>query len=134
MREVSANRPVVWIVLLIAVAINVAGYVLNLFQQIWWYDDVIHGFTFFALTLWLALLLYGSVLGGAETHAVALVLTITIFGLGLGALWEIAEWAYDHLSGPQNVIMGKTETILDFIWDTIGAFVAAVWATVIARR
>lgn len=122
-----------WVVLGIAIAANAAGYFLNLFSQIAWYDDVIHGYTTFAVTLVVALYLYGSVLTGVANHRLLLVLTITSIGLGIGGLWEIAEWTYDQFFAQGNAIQGKMDTIIDLIVDTGGALVAGILAAAMAR-
>ncbi len=44
-------------------------------------------------------------------------------GIACGALWEVAEWAFDQFA-PGNVIKGKYDSILDIIMDTGGALVA----------
>jgi uncharacterized membrane protein YjdF len=77
----------------------------------------------FAYTLVVALFAYGTVLTGAREHRLLLVLAVGAVGLTMGALWEVAEWAYDQIVGP-NVILGKTDTIVDLVMDTLGALTA----------
>jgi hypothetical protein len=43
-------------------------------------------------------------------------------------IWEVAEWAYDQVV-PENAILGKEDTIIDLIMDTIGAVAAGVVST-----
>ena len=128
----GGEKTTAWVLLAIAIAANAAGYFANLFQQIGWYDDVVHGYTIFALTLLLALYMYGATLTGASTHGFLLVLTVASVGLAIGGLWEVAEWAYDQFE-PGNAIKGKLDTILDLIWDSIGALVAGVVAVAMAK-
>lgn len=122
-----------WVILGIAIAANAAGYFLNLFSQIKWYDDVVHGYTTFAVTLVVALALYGSVLTGAANHGLLLVLAVTGIGLGIGGLWEIAEWTYDQFFAQGNAIQGKMDTIIDLILDTAGALVAGILTASMVR-
>ena len=61
---------------------DIAGYSLNWYQEFWWFDKVLHAYTTFAVTLPLALLLYGAVLAGMRDHRFILVLT-TIANLGV---------------------------------------------------
>lgn len=119
------NRKLAWGLLLVAAAVNAAGYLFNLYPRFVWFDEVVHAYTTFALTLVLALYLYGVVLTGARRHPLLLVLVIASVGLALGALWEVAEWAFDQLVAG-DVIKGKPDTIVDLIMDTGGA-VAAGW-------
>jgi hypothetical protein len=128
MHTSARNRAIVWGILAIAALVNVAGYIWNLYQQFGWFDEVLHAYTTFALTLPLALLLYGVVLQGAKTHSFFFVLTVASLGIAIGALWEIAEWAYDQ-SVPENAILGKTDTVIDLIMDIIGALAAGIVST-----
>ena len=112
--------------LMIAVAalLNAAGYAWDLWQRIAVYDDAVHGFTIFALTLPLGLLSSGSRLALRQGHDLEYMLAVISFGIAIGALWEVAEWGFD-LVHPRNVIQGKTDTIIDIIMDTSGAILAA---------
>lgn len=125
-------RMIVWTILVAAVVLNIVGYVWNLYERISWFDRLVHGYTFFALTLSLALWLYGVVLTGVRTHGVLFVLIVACLGVGLGALWEIAEWGLDQVvSG--NIIRGKFDTILDLIMDTLGSLLAG-WVALAMLR
>lgn len=125
MHTSSQNRVIVWGFITIAVIANIAGYLWNLYQQIRWFDEVLHAFTSFALTLLLALLLYEMVLSGAQTRPILYVFTVASLGIAVGVLWEIAEWAYEQIM-PGNNILGKTDTMIDLIMDILGAVVAGI--------
>jgi len=116
--------PLVHLMLAVAALLNAAGYAWDLWQRITLYDDAVHGFTIFALTLPLGLLASGSRLALSQGRRLEYVLVVASFGIAVGALWEVAEWAFD-LVQPSNVIQGKTDTIIDIIMDTIGALLAA---------
>ncbi len=125
MKISSREWIVAWGTLTVAILVNAAGYILDLYDRFWWFDDAAHAYTSFSLSLLLALLLYGRVLNGARTHSVLFVLAVAVLGGGIGALWEIAEWGYDQWV-PENAILGKTDTIIDLILDTIGALAAGL--------
>ena len=125
MHTSSRNRAIVWGCLAVALLVNIAGYVWDLYERFIWFDEVLHGFTTFALTLPIALLLYDVVLKGARTQPVLFVLTVASLGVAVGVLWEIAEWAYDQMV-PEDAILGKLDTIIDLIMDIIGGVVAGV--------
>lgn len=125
MHTSPSNQAVVWGCLVIAVLVNIAGYVWNLYDRIRLFDEVLHAFTTFALTLPIALLLYEVILIGPRTRPVLFILTVASLGLAIGAVWEIGEWAYDQVV-PGNVILGKNDTILDLIVDLIGSVVAGI--------
>jgi VanZ family protein len=128
----TGNRAIVWTIATLAVVANIAGYAFNLYDRFWWFDDALHAFTIFALTLVLGLLLYGRTLTGKNSYPGLVAVMIAALGVAIGAWWEIAEWAYD-LSVPSNVILGKTDTIIDLIMDTIGALIGGGLATAMAR-
>ena len=125
MKISSREWVIAWGAMTVAILVNAAGYILDLYDRFWWFDDAIHAYTSFTLSLLLALLLYGRVLDGAQTHSVLFVLAVAVLGAGIGALWEIAEWGYDQWV-PENAILGKTDTMIDLIMDTIGSLAAGL--------
>ncbi len=96
---------------------------MNLYAKFWWYDEALHCFFVFALTLVVGLYAYGAVLRGARSHGLLLILTIASMGLASGTVFEIYEWVYDELVRP-NAIRGKTDTIVDLIVGAVGAVAA----------
>jgi len=121
-----AERATAWVLVALGMLAALAGSFFNLYNQFHWYDEVVHTYNFFALTLLAAVYAYGVVLTGGREHGFLMVLALTVFGLGLGALWEIAEFAYDHFIVNPNVILPKRDTILDMCLDTGGALVAGL--------
>lgn len=128
MRTNATNRAIVWGLLALALVGNIAGYAFDLYQRFGWFDKAIHTYTLFALTLLLALLLYGRALTGLVEHKILLILVIGGLGLALGTIWEFAEWGYDQVI-PSDVIKGKRDTITDLIVDAVGALIAGWLAT-----
>jgi hypothetical protein len=63
----------------------------------------------------------------ARVKTSVILLGVVLATVGIGAVWEIAEFAYDHLEGPGNAIQGKFDTVLDVVYDTIGATLATLW-------
>ena len=114
--------------LVIAAVGNFTGYFFNLYRRVAYFDEVLHGFTLFAITLAVVDLLYGRVLTGREHHKLLLILTIGMVGMGLGAAWELLEAAYDAMASG-NAIRGKYDTMIDLIADLTGALLAAVIST-----
>ncbi len=123
MKTSALNRALAWGLFTLALLGSAAGWVLNLYQKFWFYDEILHVYSIFAYTLMTALYVYGLVLTGARTHRLLLVLMIGGIGVSLGVVWEIAEWAYDEIVRP-NIIRGKTDTIVDLIMDALGALLA----------
>lgn len=119
-----SQQALAWGLLVIGLLASGAGVVWNLYSKIFWYDEVVHGYNFFALALVVAVYAYGVVLTGTDRHGLLLVLVIAGLGLALGALWEVVEWGYDHFIAKPNVILPKTDTIIDLMVDTAGALLA----------
>jgi hypothetical protein len=117
------ERSTIWGLFGLAIAINIAGYVLNLYEQFWWFDGFLHFFTPLVLTLVLALRLYDNGLAEIREHKLVLALVVACIGVTSATLWEIAEWTYDQFVAA-NTILGKTDTIVDLILGTAGAIVA----------
>lgn len=131
-RASAAQKRTAWLLVGLAAAANAAGYLMDLWERFGWYDDVVHFYATFALTLVLALYLYGPVLTGARRSTLPLVLVIASVGLAIGALWELAEWMYDWYV-PGDVILGKPDTMGDLALDAAGAFLAAALAVIFVR-
>ena len=125
MQTSSRNRTIVWGILGVAILANIAGYVWDLYDRFEWFDEVLHGFTTFAFTLLLVLLIYDVTLKGAQTRPVLFVLTAASLGIAIGVLWEIAEWVYDQMV-PENAILGKVDTIIDLTMDILGSVLAGI--------
>lgn len=123
MYATRSQQALAWGLLVAGLIASGSGSFWNLYDKIFWYDEVVHGYNFFALALVVAVYAYGPVLTGADEHGLLLVLAVAGLGLALGALWEIAEWTYDQLVRP-NVILPKTDTIIDLIVDAAGALLA----------
>ena len=121
-----AQKGLTWGLVVFGAIVAVLSIVFGWYQLFAWFDEALHAYNFFALTLLLAMYAYGAVLTGAREHGFLLVLTITAFGLALGALWEIVEFAYDRILAASNVILPKLDTMIDMIIDTGGGLVAGL--------
>jgi VanZ family protein len=118
-------------VVVLAALVNAAGYVWNLYDRFWLFDEAVHSYTIFALTLPLGFIAFYAVLDALREHRWQFIFAIASFGIAIGALWEVAEWAFDQIVAG-NVIKGKTDTIVDIIIDSIGALLAgwlSVWVS-----
>jgi hypothetical protein len=114
----------------LAALLNATGWVWNLFGMPGPYDEIVHAYTTFAITLALSFLVYGSMLNIFRNHTLLYLVTITSFGIAIGALWEVTEWSAGKILNTQ-VIESLDDTIIDLVMDTIGAGLAALislWA------
>lgn len=129
----TGSYTIAWILVLIAAALNIVAYFLNWYEMAY-FDEAIHAYTFFSLTLLVSLFLYGVSISGYPRHKALLVLTVLCVGLALGVFWEWGEWAFDHLSGPSSTIQGKWDTQTDLLMDGAGALLAALILLVTLKR
>ena len=127
MQPTKAGSVIAWSAIAVVTIANLAGYALNLYQAVWWFDRVLHMATISALTLWLGLYVCSPVFRGDRDPGLRAVLIIASIGVACGALWEVAEWALDQVV-PGNIIKGKYDTIIDIVADTAGALVAGTTA------
>lgn len=114
----------------LAALLNAAGWVWGLFGMPGPYDEIVHAFTTFAITLAVSFLVYQRMLTIFRQNTILYLLTIASFGIAIGALWEVAEWSAGKVL-PTEVIGSLDDTIIDLIMDTLGAIVAALvslWA------
>ncbi|XZN89863.1 MAG: hypothetical protein ACM65M_19690 [Microcoleus sp.] len=114
----------------LAALLNAGGWAWGLFYQRGLYDEIVHAFTTFAVTLALSFLAYSSMLTIFRDRKLLYVLTITSFGIAIGALWEITEWTAG-LVFSTDVIGSLDDTIIDLIMDSFGSGIAAItslWA------
>ncbi|MBD6614347.1 hypothetical protein FNW02_00250 [Komarekiella sp. 'clone 1'] len=114
----------------LAALLNATGWVWNLFGMPGPYDEIVHAYTTFAITLALSFLVYSSMLNIFRNHTLLYLVTITSFGIAIGALWEVTEWSAGKILNTQ-VIESLDDTIIDLIMDSLGAGLAALislWA------
>lgn len=100
------------------------GEVRDFYERIWWWDLALHGTAGLLLGLLGFLILY--VLN--ESRFVALhmrpsfvALFAFFFGFGIGAFWEIFEFAMDELFGlnMQKPMLGDDSGLTDTMWDLV---------------
>jgi hypothetical protein len=106
----------------IAAIVNAAGWVWRFYETIAGYDEAVHFYTTFAVTLSAGYLTYYAVREYFRHHRAHFVLVISSFGLSLGALWEIFEWV---------ILPSLNNPVEDLIMDGLGAVLAglvAAWA------
>ena len=129
-----ANKILAWVLAGPGVLAAIASVVFGLYDVFFWFDEALHAYNFFALTLLMAVYAHGAVLTGEREHRFLLVLTVAAIGLGLGGLWEIVEFCYDHCIVKPNAILAKIDTMIDRSLDTLGALVAGLVLLRMLRR
>jgi len=105
------------------------GEVRGYYVRYWWWDVVLHSASGFLLGILGFLLVH--VLNEKEDldlhmKPVFVALFAFVFALGLGALWEIFEFAIDSTFGLNMQKSGLVDTMWDLIVDAMGALVIAL--------
>lgn len=111
----------------LAALLNAMGWVWGFFYTPGPYDEIVHAYTTFAITLALSFLVYGSMLNIFRNHTILYLVTIASFGIAIGALWEVTEWSAGKILNSQ-VIGSLDDSIIDLIMDSVGAGLAALFS------
>ncbi len=115
-----------------------SGEVLDFYNHIWWWDNLLHFlsslFVGFGIMLWLTLLAkrvkpFKMPHWFSAVFVMAVALTVTI-------AWELAEFASDELFGTFSQGADLFDTMMDLVYESISAVIAAVvwWLHVSGRR
>ncbi len=105
--------------LCLVVAVNVAGYVLNLWRERTMFDELVHAATSFAgmaALMWVAARRARRLNG---MRGIAVVATALVAGLILGLAWEGFEWLI-------GIIGDQRDTLIDLAMDCLGAAAAGL--------
>jgi hypothetical protein len=111
----------------LAALLNAMGWVWGFFYTPGPYDEIVHAYTTFAITLALSFLVYSSMLNLFRNHTILYLVTIASFGIAIGALWEITEWSAGKILNSQ-IVGSLDDTIIDLIMDSLGAGLAALFS------
>lgn len=118
----TVRDPAVIACLMTMVLAAVLGWGLDLYGRIWWYDDLVH----FASSLVGVIAIARLTLPRFRADSVLLLLTaLWLAWLGIGSLWEIAEWTSDQLTGTGHS-RGYADTMADMILNSAGSALG-VW-------
>jgi hypothetical protein len=108
----------------------------SFYQTVWWWDHLTH-----ALSSSVVAAVGYATTRALDRHSEAIYLPprftfvfVLLFVLAFGVLWEVVEFALGGLAsilGSGNVLTqyGLGDTMLDLVFDTVGAVVVATWGT-----
>ncbi|WP_332899533.1 hypothetical protein [Haladaptatus sp. CMSO5] len=108
----------------------------SFYRNVWWWDHLTH-----ALSSSIVAAVGYATARAIDEHSDSITLPpkfmfvyILLFVLAFGVFWEVVEFALDQtarLLGVRGVLTqyGLEDTMLDLIFDTIGAVVVAIWGT-----
>lgn len=108
----------------------VLGWGMNFYDNIVWYDDLVH----FAFSLIGVMAIARLTLSKFRADSTWILLLALWFGwLGIGSLWELGEWISDQLQA-SNHSRGYVDTMADMILNSAGAAVGTWMYWVWFRR
>lgn len=112
----------------------VPGILFDLYNRIVWFDKVLHLGDSVVIGFVAFMAVYAAhVLRDGRRHPVLDGVAILIATLGLGALWEIGEFAADQLFGRHTQGSPTMSPLVDTMWDLIldgtGGVIAAIFGT-----
>ena len=100
--------------------LNGAGYLLNGYDRVVWYDEVCHLFTMFAVTAAIGWLVLQRSAAARDLTRSGFAAAAVAAGLVLGISWEAVEYVI-------GIIGDLRDTVIDLALDTLGALLAAAW-------
>lgn len=117
----------------------VPGILFDLYDRVVWFDKVLHLGDSVVIGFVAFMAVYAAhVLRGGRRHPGIDGVAILIATLGLGALWEIGEFAADQLFGRHTQGSPTMSPLVDTMWDLIldgsGGVIAAVLGTLYIHR
>lgn len=107
------------------------------YLRFWWWDTLLHtcsGFLLGILGFLLVHVLNGKRHIGMHLKPGFVALFAFMFALGIGALWEIFEFAMDQIFGLNMQKSGLVDTMVDLIVDAIGALTISIIGYIHLRR
>ena len=116
--------------------VGLPGAEANFYATIWWWDHVTH-----ALSSSIVAAAGYTTVRSLDSHSDAIHIPprfmfvfILLFVLAFGVFWEVIEFAVSQgaaMLGTGTVLTqyGLGDTMLDLVFDTIGAVIVAVWGT-----
>ncbi len=109
----------------LAALLGAIGYVFGFFEEVASYDELVHAYMTFSVSLAFLFLFYGGAV--PRRRAVATATSVFTLGVTVGALWEVFEWVV-------GIGGGLPDTISDMVVDSGGALAAALVALVLRWR
>jgi hypothetical protein len=112
--------------------VHALGSGLGLFDAVPWEDNVVHAVVSLLCgpVIYVGILRLGSPAderrGIRRPPAAGAVLLVFTSTLGLGAAWELVEWAFD-LALHTNFSLGYIDTLTDLLADACGALAGSIW-------
>ncbi|MFB6084269.1 MAG: hypothetical protein ABEJ94_08505 [Halorientalis sp.] len=109
---------------------------LSFYQSVWWWDHLTHGLSasVVAAAGYATARSFDAHADGVSLPPKFMFVFILLFVLAFGVLWEVLEFLITEVSaafglGTFLTQYGLGDTMLDLVFDTVGAVVVALWGT-----
>ncbi|WP_129598902.1 hypothetical protein [Anaerophilus nitritogenes] len=120
-----AIKSYVKILILVTIIIDLLGFALHWYDKVYWFDEALHMFGSFCITLF-SYALIQLFWGDFSSSRTLTFICIASLGITIGVLYEIGEFLLDFIfdSSHQD---GLIDTNLDLIFDVFGAILGSLW-------
>lgn len=116
--------------------VGIPGTSSSFYNSVWWWDHLTHGLSASVV----AAAGYATVraidvhLDEIELPPKFMFVFILMFVIAFGVFWEVIEFALgelSHIIGGRPILTqyGINDTMLDLVFDTVGAVIVAIWGT-----
>ena len=127
------------VLLAVIIADMTFGRLIGLYDRLSWYDKALHGSDSFLIAMVAFLTVYAMhFTGRTRPHLWLDGVLILLITLGLGAVWEIGEYAVDHLlhraTQGAPTMEKLDDTMTDLMADGLGGVLAAVLGSLYIRH
>lgn len=134
------SDPGITFLITISVISHAVGF-LGFYENVWWWDWVLHAFSSFVVAS-IGYVIVESI----DKHYEKIYFPprymfffILVFTMAMGVLWEIFEFtasmvASKFVEGPLLIQRGLYDTMEDLVSDMVGGFVFAFWGTEMVRE
>jgi len=125
--EVALPRPFLLATTLFIVCSIFLGEAFGFYDQLWWWDIALHGFSAIAFGL-MGFLFVFMLFEGDKFAAPPVALAYISFcvGMTVGATWEIFEFFMDRAFGMNMQKSGLIDTMGDLMVDAVGSLIASL--------
>lgn len=118
----------------VALFLHNLGVVVNLYDTVWWWDKMTHllstaliaGFGFIGIVI------VDKYAESIHLPPMFLPFFIVVFVMAMGVTWEIIEYSFDLLG--TNMQYSLSDTVIDLIFDLIGALLVATTGPLYLKR
>ncbi|RRJ33855.1 hypothetical protein [Halocatena pleomorpha] len=116
--------------------VGIPGADLSFYRSVWWWDHLTHALSASVVTAVGYATVRAIDLHSSDVHLPSefMFVFLLLFVLAFGVLWEVVEFTLSEVSrivGGGSILTqyGIEDTMLDLVFNAVGAIVVAVWGT-----